>query len=171
VTDDVFKLILIGSVFDNDVATITGDERTGSVFYVPETESDYGSSFAKFKTRTFTLENPSYQINLTLSAVLFDTNNLKCYYRTRSENDSRSFLEIPWVPFNETGLADNNEKARVVDVDDINPSKIDKNNFFEYKFTADGLTPFTAFELKFVMNSVNPALSPVIDDYRVICTV
>jgi hypothetical protein len=171
VTDDVFKLILIGSVFDNDVATITGDERTGSVFYVPETESDYGSSFAKFKTRTFTLENPSDQINLTLSAVLFDTNNLKCYYRTRSENDSRSFLEIPWVPFNETGLADNNEKARVVDVDDINPSKIDKNNFFEYKFTADGLTPFTAFELKFVMNSVNPALSPVIDDYRVICTV
>jgi hypothetical protein len=33
------------------------------------------------------------------------------------------------------------------------------------------LTPFTSFELKFVMNSPNPALTPIIDDYRVICTI
>ena len=167
----VYKMIQLGAIFPTSIGTVDEVKIHGAQYYSPETVSSTGCGMAKFVSIPFKLENPSDGMDMTLTAFLFSTGNLKCYYRTRGENDTARIANMPWVPFNGTGLSDNYQLAKVVDLQNLDPDELTAGAFFEYKFSARNVKPYIEFQVKFCMTQTNPALSPIISDYRIVCSV
>ena len=53
----------------------------------------------------------------------------------------------------------------MVEEDTVTPAE-SANEFKEYKYSASGLSEFTAFQIKIVMKGTNSALAPRIKDLR-----
>lgn len=135
--------------------------------FIEETEPSGGSAAAKYITREITLDNPATSLDVRISANNFPTSAIKMLYKIRHVDDSRPFDEIPYVYFNTTGLADDAVRYSESRSQSPNSEEYDAN-YFEQRFTAEGLGEFTAFAVKMVMTGTNPAYPPRVTDLRAI---
>jgi hypothetical protein len=138
-------------------------------YFVDETQQG-GSAFAKWISREFKLENPSDGISIKMGAVTYDRTSIRLYYILRPEGFDGSLFEKNWVPFNSTGVCDNNKEVAIRTNDTIDPRMLNGNDWIEYTWTAQDLQKFTAFSVKIVMISSNPCKCPLIDDIRIIAS-
>ena len=77
------------------------------------------------------------------------------YYRLSNADDARNMSNLDWRGFNDDGSTD---KA-------VEPSE-NRFQFKEHKFSASGLTTFTAFQLKITMTGTSSCYPPKIKDLR-----
>ena len=68
------------------------------------------------------------------------------------------------------GLADNIDKVRVRSSVNVDPRKIIDDEWQTLIFSTQNLFKFDAVMIKVVLESHNPALTPLIDDIQIICT-
>lgn len=148
--------------------TISAVSDTGGFLFVPEINS-YGSSTAsKYVTKEVTLETPGTSLDCKITANLFNNRDIKVLYKLRPDGSSQDFNSIGWSYFNGTGYSDNSDVVIPSDLRALSPSSEDLDSYIEYKYTATNLAPFSAFAIKVVFVGSNPALSPRLEDLRVI---
>jgi hypothetical protein len=77
------------------------------------------------------------------------------YYRLSNADDARLMGDLDWRAFNDDGTPDSA----------VEPSE-ERDIFKEHKFSASGLTTFTAFQLKITMTGTSSCYPPIVKDLR-----
>jgi len=126
-----------------------------TVDFVADTAKSGGSSPAKYITRPIVLANESAALDVRLSAYVPGTSEVELYFRLSNADDARNMHELIWTPFNTDGSPDTA----------IAPSD-DNETFREFKYSADNLNKFTAFQLKVVMKGTVSSYPPRVKDLR-----
>jgi hypothetical protein len=166
----VLELTLNGETITKDVSPIVDVKRLSAHLiqnrlfnpvsgttpdFVAETTNTGGSAPAKYMTRPVILKNDSTALDISLSAAVRSTSEIKMYYRTTSVDDVRKLGDVAWRAFNDDGTPDSQP----------DPAKTD-NDFREYKFSVSDLPPFSVFALKVVLTGTNSSYPPLLKDLR-----
>ena len=123
--------------------------------FVAETNPTGGSSSAVYVTRPITLENASTALDVRLTANVRSSSEVEVYYRITSSEITDDIKNLAFIPFNTAGEEDVT----------VSPAE-DDITFNEYKYTADSLSDFTAFQIKIVMKGSISSYPPRIRDMR-----
>jgi len=110
------------------------------------------SSYLLYKTVVWTIH--LQQWNKMTSNVRSDA-EVEVYYRATSSEEVRDVKDLNWVPFNGDGSEDTT----------VAPAE-SNGDFKEYKYSASGISEFTAFQIKIAMKGTNSAHAPRIKDLR-----
>ena len=105
-----------------------------------------------------------------MAAIFYSTSDIKIYYKPRNLGFDGDFAELNWIPFNGTGLPDDVELITPRSSDNVDPNLIPAGAYQELTFTTQDIPAFDAISVKIVMSSQNPALAPLIDDIRMVCS-
>ena len=123
--------------------------------FVADTANTGGSGPAQYITRAIILENESTSLDIRLSAHVPSTSEVEMFFRVSNADDARLMGDLAWVPFNTDGSPD---KA-------VPPSD-DDSTFREHQYSAEGLTTFTAFQLKIILKGTSSSYPPRVKDMR-----
>ena len=123
--------------------------------FVDDTENTGTSSAAVYLTRPVTLENESTALDVRLTQNIRSTSTVRVYYRVTGAEEVRDIKDLAWIPFNTNG----EENSTVIPAED-------DATFNEYKYSAESINTFTAFQIKIVMKGTNSAYPPIIRDLR-----
>ena len=123
--------------------------------FVNDEQPSGSSSAAVYCTRPITLENPSTALDVRLTQSVRSTSTVRVFFRATSAEEVRNIDDLNWTPFNLDGSEDVT----------VTPSE-NTNDFKEYKYSASGITEFSAFQIKIVMKGSNSAYPPQIKDMR-----
>ena len=123
--------------------------------FVAETNPTGGSSSAVYITKPITLENASTALDIRLTSNVRSSSEVEVYYRITSSEITDDIKDLSFVPFNTAGEEDVT----------VSPAENDET-FNEYKYTADSLSDFTAFQIKIVMKGSISSYPPRIRDLR-----
>ena len=138
----------------------------------PETSSE-GTTYAKWISRKFVLENSCDGIELKLSAILYEKNDIRVYYSAKNIGTQDDSI-VNWIPFNQTasteGVPDNIETITPRSTVNIDPREINADEWQTMVWSEQDISRFDSISIKIVMTAKNPARTPVIDDMRLICT-
>ena len=123
--------------------------------FVEETTNVGGSVANKYITKPIILANESTALDIRITANVASTASVKMYYKLSNADDARKMGDLSWRPFNSDGTPD------VA----VEPSE-NRFKFKEHKFSAEGLTSFTAFQLKITLTGTSSCYPPVVKDLR-----
>ena len=123
--------------------------------FVTETNPTGGSSSAIYITKPITLENASTALDVRLTSNVRSSSEVELYYRITSSEITDDIKNLSFIPFNTAGEEDVT----------VTPAE-DDTTFNEYKYTADSLSDFTAFQIKIVMKGSISSYPPRIRDLR-----
>jgi len=123
--------------------------------FVAETSNTGGSVEAKYQTKPIILENESTAFDIRITANVASSADVKMYYRLSNADDARKMGDLAWVPFNGDGTPDSS----------VEPTE-NRHQFKEHKYSASGLTTFTAFQLKITMTGTSSCYPPRVKDLR-----
>ena len=123
--------------------------------FVAETLNAGGSTESKYHTKPIILENESTALDIRITANVASTAEVKMYYRLSNADDARKMNDLNWIAFNGDGTPDTA----------VPPSE-NRYQFKEHKYSASGLTTFTAFQLKITMTGTSSCYPPIVKDLR-----
>jgi len=123
--------------------------------FIADTANTGGSGPAQYITRAVILENESTSLDIRLSAHVPSTAEVEMFFRVSNADDARLMGDLAWVPFNTDGSPD---KAVPPSDDDV--------TFREHQYSAEGLTVFTAFQLKIILKGTSSSYPPKVKDMR-----
>ena len=90
-----------------------------------------------------------------MTANIRSSSDVKVFYRASSSDEVRNINDLSWRPFNADGGPDT---QLVPAEDDI--------TFREYKYSAEAIPSFTAFQIKIIMKGSISSYPPRIRDMR-----
>ena len=171
----------LDTILENSDITITNNlEFLGE-------EATFGSVYSKWISKQFVLENVSDGIQVRMSAILYGFKDIRIYYRPRFVGFGGDTSSINWIPFNPEqvapnedrvdldgnpvktpGLPDNIEIVRPRSSRNVDPRKIQADEWQELTWSNQDIGQFDAISLKIVMEATNPAKCPIIDDIRIV---
>ena len=152
-----------------------------------ETKSS-GSVFSKWISRLFLFENDCDGMELKLSAIFYDVEDIKVYYRPRNVGFDGEIAATNWIPFNADqeyvkteddgtvtrevvpGLPDNAVKIKPRSSDNVDPQNIAPEEWQSLTYSVQDIARFDGVAIKIVMTSDNPAKCPLIDDFMLVTT-
>jgi len=145
------------SIIDNQDSAISSSLFNTPVYYISEENAYSGSALSKHLTLPVILENPAVGIKILLAANVPPVASIDVYYRVLPSGSDLPLSEINFVK---------------TESDTIIPKDNNPEKYRQYEYTIGGLggamEPFTAFQVKLVLNSLNPAKAPKIRDLRTI---
>ena len=157
------------------------------ILFIPETSPD-GSVHAKWISRMFLFEDPCDGIEMKLAVCQYDKTSVRAYFRTREIGFEGDTTQENWVPFNPDqtlntindqgqtistvypGLPDDINNVSVRNSANVNPNEIPGDEWRDLTFSVQDISAFDSLQVKIVMTSDNPALTPLIDDMQLICS-
>ena len=143
------------------ISMITVQNRVNSptsvntVNFKDDEQPSGSSSAAIYCTRPIVLDNPSTALEVRLTSNVRADAEVEVYFRVTSAEEVRNVKDLNWTPFNTAGEEDTS----------VAPAE-SNNEFKEYKYSASGVTEFTAFQLKIVMKGSVSSYPPRIRDLR-----
>ena len=167
------KLINDGTLYNSSQLSSmdirdTVNQDTAELF-VPETRSN-GSVYSKWISRLFLFENQCDGVEIKLATIFYDINSIKLYYKPKTVGFDFEVSNVPWVPFNETGLPNDVDKIKPRSVDSVNPNVINSGEWKQLTWSVQDLAQFDGIQIKIVMTSDNPAQAPLIDDLQLVAS-
>jgi hypothetical protein len=187
VGDNVDKLK--GATFSNATLNSIGVDVvvTNGVLFIPETSPD-GSVHAKWISRQFLFENPCDGIEMKLAVCQYSNTSVRAYYRPRDIGFEGDITQENWTPFNPgqtlntinnqgqtisevyPGLPDDVNNIRVRNSANVNPLGIQADEWTSITFSVQDIPAFDSVQVKIIMTSDNPALTPLVDDMQLVCS-
>ena len=137
--------------------------------FIPETRSN-ASVYSKWISRLFLFENLCDGVEIKLSCIFYNNESIKVYFRPKTVGFDFEISETPWIPFNETGLANGIENIKPRSSDNVDPNIIKSGEWKTLTWSVQDLAKFDGLQVKIVMTSDNPAQAPLIDDLQMVCT-
>ena len=162
--------LLTTSTFTDTVlngAGVRSIVAAGDNSYIPET-SNSGSVFSKWISRLFLFENASDGIEMKLACILYNVEDVTCYYRPKPLGYDGELSDINWIPFNGTGLANESEKIKPRSASNVDPRGLKAGEWQSLTWSVQDLPSFDGLQIKIVMTADNPAHAPLIDDMQLV---
>ena len=78
----------------------TNTTNLGGYLYRDETDSGMGSFSAKYQTKAIKLENPATNLDVRLTANLFDNKDIQVMYKIKPTTSDKTMNQQPWKYFN-----------------------------------------------------------------------
>ena len=150
---------------DNGIAEIVAQSSADE--FIPETRSN-ASVYSKWISRLFIFENLCDGIELKLSSIFYNNESIKVYFKPKTAGFDFEISNVPWIPFNETGLADGIESIKPRSSDNVDPNIINSGEWKTLTWTIQDLAKFDGLQIKIVMTADNPAQAPLIDDLQLV---
>jgi len=149
------SIVNVANRIDNPQTYSGTESGKNNVFsFVAETEASGGSALAKYITRKITLAQESLGLRVIFAANRPDGSFIDVYYKTQEAGAETPFEDLGWT---------------LATIDDEVPTTGDPNQFNDYEYTIDNITPnFTAFAIKIVFRSQSSNDVPRIKDFRTI---
>jgi hypothetical protein len=123
-----------------------------------------------YVSKTISLEESSSSLKVLLSAYRHSSSDIRVLYkifRNDGADNTRNWILFPgYSNIDNNGNiinSSNNDGSSDVKVPESN-----LNQYRDYTFTADDISPFTSFAIKIIGTSTNQSYSPIIKDLRVI---
>ena len=167
------NLIKSNSIFDN-AALLDGvvDEVVDQDFseqFIPETRSN-GTVYSKWISRLFLFENLCDGVELKLSCIFYNRNDIKVYFKPKTVGFDFEVSDVPWIPFNGTALPNGVDVIKPRSSDNVDPNIIQSAEWQSLTWSAQDLAKFDGIQIKIVMTSDNPAQAPLIDDMQLVAS-
>jgi len=173
--------------FDMDDLLSLGEITiSNNIEYLSEEFND-GTSYSKWFSKQFVLENISDAISVRMSAIFYENTDIRLYFRPRFVGFDGDTGKINWMPFNGNavapneqrvdaegkpiktpGLPDNIETLIPRSSRNVDSRSIRSDEWQELIWSIQDIAQFDAISLKIVMEASNPAKCPIIDDLRVV---
>ena len=144
-------LTMYGNAINNQ-----NDEDIENPAVNSEILNDVGNAYSRYITKPITLTDVSTGVRLLVDLYSTRDTSVDWYIKTSISGGATQHKDAKW-------------QLLSCDVDRNKSSS--PNSFYEYTFYLDDITPFDTYNLKCVMRSVNPAIVPVVNRYRVIVIV
>jgi hypothetical protein len=161
------------SVIDNPILSGLNIERITKTefqrYFIPE-ENQNGSTYAKWVSRLFVLENACDGMEVKLSSIFYGNEDIRVYFKTKAVGSESDLDNENWIAFNGSGLCDNIESIQDRSIELVDPAYIEGFEWQELKYSIQDLAKFDAIMIKIVMTASNPAKVPLIDSMQVICS-
>ena len=135
--------------------------------FIPETRSN-ASTYSKWISRLFLFENLCDGVEVKLSCIFYDNESIKVYFRPKTVGFDFEISNTPWIPFNETGLANGIEVIKPRSSDNVDPNIINSGEWKQLTWSTQDRAKFDGIQLKIVMTADNPAQAPLIDDLQMV---
>jgi len=148
-----------------EIGTIT---YTNGIDFVAEDTSKNSSSIAKYVTKEIGISNPATSIDVRLTANVKDITNVKVLYKIKKSSSQENFEDIEWEYFNGDGSPSVFEIAS--SENSISSAVEKQSSYQELQYSVDSLPEFSSFAVKIVMNTVDPAFAPKIQDIRAVAS-
>jgi hypothetical protein len=151
IADDKLHFALIG--FNGEVALQTQLGQTAEVIWLSHFKSEYASigssTTSKYVTKKINFSRPSELLRIMFAAIIPAEADVEIYYKT-GLGISGDFIAASYTK--------------------VTPNSYTKSSteFSEISATVEGLAPFDSVMVKLVMKSINKAMVPRIQDFRVI---
>ena len=99
-----------------------------------------GSTYAKWLSRMFVFEDECDGVEVKLSAIFYDLDDIRVYYKTRNVGHDGDFNKLNWVAFNPNGVKPG-EKRKAVRIDEDNRDLryINNNEYMKTPGMADNI--------------------------------
>lgn len=160
--------------YENQVANtksfleIKSVSYTNGILYVDNAFNN-SSVDAKYVTKEIAVENDSTNLDVRLTANVFQEDDIIVLYKTKSSGSQFNFDDIGWQYFNGTGGPD----VRVSPTIDnsIAPYIENQNSYKEYKYSISNLNEFTSYAIKIILRSSQPVFPPKIQDLRIVASI
>jgi hypothetical protein len=153
ISADRASITAIANIIDNQDSASTSGYNV-PITWVSETNPTEGSALAKYVTKPVTLEEDAVGLKILIAANKPSGTDYKVYYKLLTS--SEQLLSKDWTLV---------EPENAVQNDD-NP-----NIFREQRYLVGGLfgtSPFSTFQVKIVMTSINTSKVPKFKDFRAI---
>jgi len=138
------------------------------VDYVSEDSSKNTSAVAKYVSKEVSLNSDGSAIDVRITVNLKDVENVKVFYKTKKSSSQENFEDINWTPFNTNGNPDTEEVATATNT--ISGEFEEQRSYQELKYSTANLQNFSSFAVKIVMQTVDPAYVPKVQDLRVVAS-
>ena len=158
------------SIFANATLATAGIVKLTSLFeqeFKPETDKD-GSVFSKWISRLFLFENASDGIEMKLACILYNVEDVTCYFRPKPLGYDGELSDINWIPFNGTGLANDSDKIKPRSSSNVDPRGLKAGEWQLLTWSVQDIPSFDGLQIKIVMTASNPAHAPLIDDIQLV---
>ena len=80
-----------------------------------------GSTYAKWLSKMFVFEDECDGVEVKLSSIFYDLDDIKVFYKTRNVGQDGDFNKLNWTPFNPNGVKPG-EKRKAIRKDDDSDS-------------------------------------------------
>ena len=160
------------STFSDATLEAAGIELATSVStgdFVPET-NPRGSVYSKWISKVYQFENPCDGIEVKLTALFYDREDIRVYYRPRNVGFDGDLETTNWIPFNGDGLPNDVDKIVPRSSDSVDPTQISPSDWQALTWSTQDVENFDGVAIKIVMTADNPCQAPLIDDMRIICS-
>ena len=137
--------------------------------FIPETRSN-GTVYSKWISRLFLFENLCDGIELKLSCIFYDREDIKVYFKPKTVGFDFEVSDVPWIPFNGTALPNGVDVIKPRSSDNVDPNIIQSAEWQSLTWSAQDLAKFDGIQIKIVMTSDNPAQAPLIDDMQLVAS-
>ena len=134
---------------------------TNTVDYEDDTVIEGGSSAGSYITKSVNLANPSTALDIRVAASVRSSSSILAFFRSTGGEETRRIEDIPFTPFNTTGISDSTVVASTGD-------QVLDNDFKDYKFSASSLPEFTSFQTKIVFRGTNSSYTARLKDFRAV---
>ena len=141
---------------------------TTGILYVKESSKN-SSSQAKYVTKEIFIENSSSNLDVRLTANVFQPDDILVLYRVKPASSQINFEDLGWQYFNGNGGPDIEVSPSATNV--IAGYIEDQNSYKEYRYSVSNLNEFTSYAIKVVLKTSQPVYVPKLQDMRVVATI
>jgi len=127
-----------------------------------------------YVSKNVELENPATSLQVLLDAYVSNFGDIRVFYALNQTGPVQESIFVPFPGFNnkdingsiiDIGNNNGTPDKKVPKVDSYSPEPL-INEYREYKFSVDDISPFTSFRIKIIGTSTNQANAPFIRSLR-----
>ena len=136
---NVFELMNRQSFTNPEINNVPVEiEISSTSEYRPENFND-GSNYAKWLSRMFVFEDECDGVEIKLSAVFYELDDIKVYYKTRNVGHDGDFNKLNWTPFNPNGVKPGEKRKSVQKNEDTEGTNMNNNEYMKTPGMADNI--------------------------------
>ena len=98
-----------------------------------------GSNYAKWLSRMFVFEDECDGVEVKLSAIFYELDDIKVYYKTRNVGHDGDFNKLNWTPFNPNGIKPGEKRKSVRINEDTDGYYMNNNEYMKTPGMADNI--------------------------------
>ena len=114
----VYELINRQSFLSPEIDNVPVDVEISATSDFRSEDFNDGSNYAKWLSRMFVFEDECDGVEVKLSAIFYELDDIKVYYKTRNVGHDGDFNKLNWTPFNPKGVKPGEKRKEVKIVDE-----------------------------------------------------
>ena len=125
--NDIFELFNRKTFDRSELNNMPVDVEISSTSEFKSEDFNTGSTYAKWISKMFVFEDECDGVELKISSIFYDLDDIKVYYKTRNVGHDGDLNKLSWKPFNPNGVKPG-EKRKAVRIDQDTAEQYVNNN-------------------------------------------